>query len=193
MSGKDLFRAFMDVVKNSSTLRNCASKYNVHSRIIKNLLDEYESHQLSRTRQEKEHLVDTNNQNQITRWAQEGLGLKHSNQPYTDWELLTACQIRVLSNTSYAQLKYEYGITHSTLKCYLAKICPLLKCRNAQHVHQMLKKGEVLRSKVLETINMSVHRIKVGRPTYLNSDEEALAVALAEIEGAHEFPINVNH
>ena len=34
----------MDVVKNSSTLRNCTSKYNVHSRIIKNLLDEYESH-----------------------------------------------------------------------------------------------------------------------------------------------------
>ena len=44
---------FMDVVKNSSTLRTCASKYNVHSRIIKNLLDEYEYYQISRTGQEK--------------------------------------------------------------------------------------------------------------------------------------------
>ena len=56
----------------------------------------------------------------------------------------------------------------------------------------MLKKGEVLRSKVLETIKMSVNRIKVGRPTYLNSDEEALVVASAEIKGAHGFSIDVN-
>ena len=45
----------------------------------------------------------------------------------------------------------------------------------------MKKMGEVLRSKVLETIKMTVHRIKVGRPTYLNSDEEALVVASADI------------
>ena len=50
----------------------------------------------------------------------------------------------------------------------------------------------MLRSKVLETIKMTVHRIKVGRPTYLNSDEEALVVASAEIEGAHGLPIDVN-
>ena len=43
-----------------------------------------------------------------------------------------------------------------------------VECRNAQHVHQMLKKGEVFISKVLEMIKMSVQRIKVGIPTYLN-------------------------
>ena len=182
----------MDVVNNSSTLRACASRYNVHSRIIMNFLDEYESHQLSRTRQEKEPLVDTNNQNQITRWAQERLGLNHGNQPYTDWELLTACQIWVLCNTSYAQLKSEYGIPKSTLKHYLAKLCPPLQCRNAQHLHQVFKKGEVPRSKLLEIINLSVQKIKVGKPTYLNSDEEALVVASEEIEGAHGFPTDVN-
>ena len=56
----------------------------------------------------------------------------------------------------------------------------------------MLKKREVLRSKVLETIKIYVHRIKVGKPTYLNSDEEALVVASAEIEGDHGLPIDVN-
>ena len=56
----------------------------------------------------------------------------------------------------------------------------------------MLKKREVLISKVLEMIKMSVHRIKVGRPTYLNSDEEALVVASEEIEGAHGLPIDFN-
>ena len=65
---------------------------------------------------------DTNNNNKITIWAQERLGLNHGNQTYTDWELLTACKIQVLSNTSYAHLKYEYGIPHSTLKPYLKKI-----------------------------------------------------------------------
>ena len=78
------------------------------------------------------------------------------------------------------------------LKRYLEKICPPLQCRNLQHVHQMLKMREVLGSKVLETINMTVHRIKVGRPTYLNSDVEALVVASDEIEGAHGLPIDVN-
>ena len=121
MSDINIFRAFMDVVKNSSTLRAWNFKYSVHSRIIKNLLDEYEYHQISITRQEKETLVDTNNPNQITRWAQEQLDANHSNQPYTDSELLTAFQIPVLSNTYHDQLKSEYRITKSTLKLYLEK------------------------------------------------------------------------
>ena len=122
--------------------------------------------------------MDTNNKNHITRWAQERLGLNDRNHPYTNWELLNACQIQVLSNTSYAQLKSEYVITKSTLKRYLAEVCPPLQCRNAQHVHQTLKKGEGLRSKGLEMINMFFQKTKVGRPTYLNSDEESLVVAL---------------
>ena len=45
---------------------------------------------------------------------------------------------------------------------------------------------------MLETIKMTVHKIKVGRPTYLNSDEEALVVAWAKIECDHGFPIDFN-
>ena len=59
MSDKNHFCSFMDVVKNSSPLRTCAAIYHIHSRVIKNLIDEYESHQISRTRQEKEPLVNT--------------------------------------------------------------------------------------------------------------------------------------
>ena len=92
---------------------------------------------------------------------------------------MTACQIRILLHASYDELKYEYGIPNTTLKLYITKTCQQLWCRNAQHIHQMLKRGEVLRSKVLEIINMSVQKIKVGWPTYLNSDEEALMVALS--------------
>ena len=47
-------------------------------------------------------------------------------------------------------------------------------------------------SKLLEIIKMSVQKIKVGRPTYLNSDEEALVVASVEIGSAHGLPIDVN-
>ena len=49
-----------------------------------------------------------------------------------------------------------------------------------------------MRSKVLETIKMTVHKIKNGRPTYLNPDEEALVVAVAKIKGSHGLPIDVN-
>ena len=89
-----VFCAFVDVVTNSSTLRACSFKWKIHSRIIKNLLDEYYPHNLFRTRQEKEPLVETSNQNHITRWAQEQLGLNHGNHTYTDWEMLTACKIQ---------------------------------------------------------------------------------------------------
>ena len=192
MSDETFFRDFMDVLKNSSTLRSCASRYNIHSRIIKNLLDEHASQQLSRTNQEKEPLVDANNQNQITKWAQERLGLNHGNQPYINWEHLTACKIRVLCNISYAHLKSEYDITKSTMKRYLEKFCPPIQFRNKQHLHQMLKKGEVSRSKMLESIKMYVQNIKAGRPNYLNSDEEDLLVVLAEIEGANGLRIDAN-
>ena len=47
-------------------------------------------------------------------------------------------------------------------------------------------------SKVLEIIKMSVQRIKVQRPTYLNSYEDSLVVASAEIEGVHGLPFDVN-
>ena len=39
---------------------------------------------------------------------------------------------------------------------------------------------------------MYFQKIKFGRATYLNSYEEALLVALAEIEGADGLPIEVN-
>ena len=39
---------------------------------------------------------------------------------------------------------------------------------------------------------MYVQRFKIGRPTYLNPDEEALVVAAANMEGAHGLTIDVN-
>ena len=82
-------------------------------------------------------------------------------QTYTDWELMTACQIRVLSNAYYDKLKSDYGIPKSTLKHHVEKICPQLQCINEQHVHQMLKGGEVPISKVLEIIKMYVQKLKL--------------------------------
>ena len=66
-------------------------------------------------------MVDTNNQNHITRWSQERIDVNHSNQPYIDLEMLTVSHIWVLPNTSNYQLKSEYAIPKSTLKHYLEK------------------------------------------------------------------------
>ena len=56
----------------------------------------------------------------------------------------------------------------------------------------MLNKGDVSRSKLVEIIKMSVKTIKVGRQPSLNSYEEELVVASAEIECDHGLPIYVN-
>ena len=41
-------------------------------------------------------------------------------------------------------------------------------------------------------IKIYVQKNKVVRPTYLNSDEESLVIASADIEGAHGLSIDVN-
>ena len=55
-----------------------------------------------------------------------------------------------------------------------------------------IEEGRGVKIKTVKNHKMSVQKIKVGRPNYLNSDEEALVVALTEIEGAHGLPIGVN-
>ena len=55
-----------------------------------------------------------------------------------------------------------------------------------------MKRREVSRSKVMEIINISVQKVKVGITTYLHSYEEELVVASAEIEGSHGMPIGIN-
>ena len=54
----------------------------------------------------------------------------------------------------------------------------------------MMKTVELSRSKLLEVLHISAKKNKVVRPTYLSSDEEALAVAEANIEGSLGLPIN---
>ena len=45
---------------------------------------------------------------------------------------------------------------------------------------------------MLEFIKVSVQKVKVGRPTYLNSDEGEMVVVSADIEGSHGLPIDAN-
>ena len=45
---------------------------------------------------------------------------------------------------------------------------------------------------MLEVIKIYVQKKKIGTPTYLNSDEEALVVVSVDIEGYHGVTINVN-
>ena len=45
---------------------------------------------------------------------------------------------------------------------------------------------------MLEIINMYVQKVRFGRPTYLNSNEESLVVVSTEIEGDHGMTIDVN-
>ena len=129
-----LYSAFKDVIRNTFTIRDASSNYKVHSRIIENLLAEFESHQQSRTSKEKKPLVESISQIRITRWAKNILSMKHGNQLYTYWEPITACGVRMLLNESYEDTKAEYGIPRSTMTGNLRKICHPLQCRNTRHL-----------------------------------------------------------
>ena len=60
---------FMDVIQNNSTISSDSSNHKVHSRITKNLIIKYESHQHSRINIENKPLVESINQIHITRLA----------------------------------------------------------------------------------------------------------------------------
>ena len=86
----------------------------------------------------------------------------------------------VLSNTSYDLLKYEYVIPKSTLKYYLEKVCPPLQCINAARPSNVeVRRGVEIKS--VRNHQDYCSKTKIGRRTYLNSDEEALVVALEDI------------
>ena len=48
------------------------------------------------------------------------------------------------------------------------------------------------KSKVLQTIRIYIQKNKARKPTYLNTYEETLMVASADIKGAHGMHIEVN-
>ena len=88
-------------------------------------------------------MVESINQIQITSLSKARLYMEHGNQPYTYWELMTACGVRVFLNASYEDLKSDYSIIMSTMEIHLKKICPPLQCRNMRHLHKMINIGEV--------------------------------------------------
>ena len=182
----------MDVIQNISTIRADSSNYKVHSRITKTLLVEFESHQNRRISKEKKPLIVSINQIQITRWAKDRLSVNHGSESYTDWEVMTACGVRLLLNSSYKYLKSEYGILSSTTTSHLGNICHPLKCINMMHLQQRANTGEVSISKLREVLQKFVKRNKVGRPTYLSPNEESFVVEAAEKEGANGLPIDTS-
>ena len=107
MPPSTIYSDFMDVTRNTSTIQAASYNYKVHSRITKNLLAKFESHQDNKTIKEKKPLLETIKQTQITRQAKDRLSVNHGNKLYTDWELMNACEVRVLLNVSYKYMKSE--------------------------------------------------------------------------------------
>ena len=134
-----LYSDLMDVIQNTSTIRVASSNYKVHSRIIKNLIVEFEANQYIRIRKENKTPVEKINQIQITRWAKDRLSVNHGNWVYTYWDLMTTGGLRVLLNESYEDMKSEYGITMSTMTSHLKNIFHLLQCRNTRHLQKRVK------------------------------------------------------
>ena len=145
MTPSPLYLDFMDVIRITSTIRDASPKYRFHSKIIKNLLTEFESHYNSRIIKEKKLLVEIINQIQITRCSKDIISLKHGNQSYIYWDIITTCVARVLMNASYEDIKFKYGITRSTMTIHLRNISQSLNCRNMRQLQQRMKTGEVLR------------------------------------------------
>ena len=91
---------FMYAIKNTSTIGGASSNWKSHSRIIKNLLANFEAHQNNIINKEKKQLVESIKHIHINRWAKYRLSVKHENQSYKDWELMNACAVSVLLNAS---------------------------------------------------------------------------------------------
>jgi hypothetical protein len=81
----------------------------------------------------------------------------------------------------------EYGISRNTLSRLEQTILKKLQKSTVKEARASYKKKEIT-DKLLVSFVKSIERPKVGRPTYLTADEEALIVASAEMKGAHSAP-----
>ena len=156
MPSSPIYYDFMDFILNTSTVRAASSIYGVHSRIIKNLLTNFEAHQHSRISREQKPLVKTMNHINITRWNQDRLYAQHGNKFYTEWDLMTKCVARVSINESYEEMKSKHGIPRSTMTIHLINICLSLQCRNTRKLQQRMMTREVSRSKPREVLQLSI-------------------------------------
>ena len=138
-----IYSDFMYVIQNTPTIRDTYSNYKVYYRIIKNLPTDFESYQNIRTTKENKTLVESINHIQINRWAKDRLYVKHGNQSYTDWKLMTAYGVMVLLNTPYEYLKSEYGIPRSTMTSHPINIFHPMQYINSKKFKKKTKTGKV--------------------------------------------------
>ena len=98
--------------------------------VIRNSAVSTTYHQQIRISKEQKLLVESINQIQINRCSKDRLSAKHGNNLYKDWELMNAYVSRVLTNTSYEDMKSKYVIPRSNITSNMKKICHPLQYRN---------------------------------------------------------------
>ena len=89
----------MSAVQYEVSIRAVPKKYGSQSRLIKDLITQFESAQQDKISNNQKKLVEKSNQHNISRWACYHLLFQLGHQSYTEWELQSACIARILLKT----------------------------------------------------------------------------------------------
>ena len=186
----ELCRAVLHVYSGRIKLRNVAQLCKVPSRAVRELLDVIGQVQKDREENDKAVLVESTEKMEITRLIGEHIGSPKLKNKYTKWELIEGLIKYFTGALTQVAVTKRYGVPKRTLTRWSTKALNILGVKLLKDARMKICTGEVSRERLKGIFSSLDCAMKRGRPTRLTSDDEALFVAKAELEGTHGFPVN---
>ena len=166
----------MTVVQDEVSIHTMPKKYGSQSRLIKDLVTQFESSQQDRIYNNQKNLVEKTNHHHISWLACAHLHIQIGHQSYTEWELQSACISRVIKKTIHPFFPQEYWFLKSSLTRSLRNIYPIIQNSTLSHLKHRVEVGGISPGKVREIVKLTVRMNKLGWRTYLNEDKESLVI-----------------
>ena len=143
MTHLKLYSEFMAVIQDEVSIRIMPNKYGFQSRLIKDLITNFESAQQDRIFNNQKNLAENSNHHHILQWECVHLHFQIGHHPYTEWDLQSAYIARILLKNIHPVIFQEYGVPKSSLNRDLRKIYPLLQSRNIAQLQNRVEVGEI--------------------------------------------------
>eukprot|EP00957_Ditylum_brightwellii_P033593 2546091-Ditylum_brightwellii.AAC.1 len=167
--------AIVDVYNGTCSEREASTQYDLNSRLIRTAIEALLECQSDRVMNERCMLTESSTSNQIYRWASKYANAAMTKQPYTHEELKKAAFCHITAASFYPKLSAVFSDIGKTVSVSILTKDSVPSKANLRDEFGVPER----------TLRRFVKKKKIGCPTNLMRDEEAMFVATAEIEAAH--------
>ena len=180
---KILNSAVVDVKNDATTVQNMIRNYGARGRDLKCALDALQKYEETN----RYELVSTTDSKSLEQWLVAYCNVKlDSDLSYTVYNLQQTVYV-FFNNIDYSLLFHKYGVPRRTFNNYLGRVAISLGAPNVVQLRALITKNTISRPKLKYAMD-SMLKSRMGQPTYLSRDEEALVISASVMKGAHDLP-----